>query len=187
MKRFLSATLLSAALLCSAAIAQTPKTSAELLDAARKQAAAEKKHVFVRFTASWCGWCKRMDGVLTSKAIKPIWDKYFVTVPIVVLETPANRKLETFGGEALLEKQGGKDQGIPFFYFMDASGKTLANSMRPANGTDKGGNLGCPYEPAEVEFFMSLLKTAAPAMTDAERTAIRDAFAALKKADQKPW
>ena len=173
----------------STSFAQNPASAQALVSGARKEAAQVGKTVFVRFTASWCGWCHKMDGVLTSPKIKPIWDKYFVSQPIVVLENGEKEKLENPGGEALMEAQGGKDQGIPYFYFADAkSGKTIATSMRPPAGllcdgkpADKGGNVGCPYAPEEVAYFMDLLKKAAPKMTSSERAIIEDGFRALSK------
>ena len=184
MKR-LPFTLLVAAV-AALSLAQAPKTANTLVESAIAVAKQTNRVPFVRFTASWCGWCHRMEGVLTSKAVKPIWDKYFVTQPIVVLENGDKEKLENPGGEELMASQGGKDQGIPYFYFVDPkTGKTIATSLRPASGSDKGGNVGCPYEPAEIEFFMGLISKAAPKMTASEKNTVRSAFAELKKADKK--
>ena len=123
-----------------------------------------------------------MQGVLDQPEIKAIWDKYFVSTPIVVLENGDKEKFENPGGEKLMESVGGKDQGIPFFYFADSkSGKMIVNSLMPAVGDKKPANVGCPYEPAEVAFFMNILKRAAPKMTEAERSKIQEAFGALKK------
>lgn len=168
--------------LAAAASAQAPKSAETLIKDARDVAAKSGKTVFVRFTASWCGWCHKMDGVLSSAAIKPIWDKYFFSQPIVVLENNDKKGLENPGGQILMESAGGKNQGIPYFYFVDSkSGKTLANSLRPASGTDKGGNVGCPYAPEEIDFFMKLLAKVAPKMTSAERATIEAGFKALSK------
>jgi hypothetical protein len=60
--------------------------------------------------------------------------------------------------------------------------------MRPPAGllcdgkpADKGGNVGCPYAPEEIAFFMDLLKKAAPKMTESERGTIEAGFKALSK------
>jgi thioredoxin-related protein len=166
----------------SAAFAQTPKSAADLVAQARKEAATSNKAVFVRFTASWCGWCHRMQAVIDTPAIKPIWDKYFVSVPIVVLENGEKEKLENSGGEALMEAQGGKGQGIPFFYFVNAkTGQTMVNSMMPAAEGKKATNVGCPYAPEEIAHFMTVLAKAAPTMTTKERSTIEEGFKALSK------
>jgi len=180
MKR--SAALLLLTVTVASAFGQSPKSAADLIAGARKEAAITNKTVFVRFTASWCGWCHRMQAVLDTPAIKPIWDKYFVSVPIVVLENGEKEKLENAGGEALMETQGGKDQGIPFFYFANAkTGQTLVNSMMPAAEGKKAANVGCPYAPEEVAYFMTVLAKAAPTMTAKERSTIEDGFKALSK------
>jgi hypothetical protein len=67
----------------------------------------------------------------------------------------------------------------------NAEGKMIMNSIRPAVEGDKGGNVGCPYEPNEIEHFMKMLAKSAPRLTSAEANTVRNAFAALKKADGK--
>lgn len=177
--RFL--TTVALALATVSAFAQIP--SAESLVKSSVDAGKRtKKNVFVRFTASWCGWCHKMQGVLDQKEIKPIWDKYFVSTAVVVLENGDKEQLEHPGGEALMEANGGKGQGIPFFYFLDsATGKVIVNSLMPAKGTAKPANVGCPYEPNEIDFFMETLKRAAPHMTETERATLRKGFESLKK------
>lgn len=169
----------------STTLAQSPKAANTLVSQVRAEAVKAGKVPFVRFTASWCGWCHKMQGVLDKPEIKTIWDKYFISVPIVVLENGEKEKLENPGGEALMESVGGKDQGIPFFYFVDPkSGKMIVNSLMPAAGGKKTANVGCPYEPAEVAFFMDILRKAAPKMTDAERAKLNEAFGSLKAKDK---
>ncbi|HMS56920.1 MAG TPA: thioredoxin family protein [Fimbriimonadaceae bacterium] len=178
MRKFLT---LALAVLATSAMAQVPADA--LLKQALGTAKSSHKNVFVRFTASWCGWCQKMQGVLDQKEVKPIWDKYFVSTAIVVLENGDKEKNENPGGEALMEANGGKNQGIPFFYFIDGqTGKPIVNSLMPPVGTAKAANVGCPYEPNEIEFFMQLLKKSAPKMSEDERGTIRKAFESLKKA-----
>lgn len=179
--RFALAVILVAATAFS--LAQKPESAKALVEAARARAAAEGKNVFVTFHASWCGWCKRMTAVLSKAEVKPIWDKYFVTVDLVVLETPEKKALENPGAEELMAANGGAKSGIPYFFFVDKEGKTIVNSTRPAAGDDKGGNVGCPYEPKEIAWFMTMLSKAAPKMTKEESAAIQKAFESLKKDD----
>lgn len=166
------------------ASAQTPPPAEKLVADAKQKAAASGKAVFVRFTASWCGWCHRMQSVLDSPSVKPIWSKYFESVAVVVLENGDKKPLENPGGDAMMEAQGGKGQGIPYFFFVDAkSGKTIVNSLMPAVGDKKPANVGCPYAPEEIAFFVKLLEKAAPKMTAAERATIEEGFKALSKKD----
>ncbi|MCC7434709.1 MAG: thioredoxin family protein [Methanoregulaceae archaeon] len=171
-------------LVVALAAAQTPPPAEKLIGDAQAKAARSGKAVFVRFTASWCGWCHKMQSVLDSPSVKPIWTKYFESVAVVVLENADKMALENPGGAALMEAQGGKGQGIPYFFFVDAkSGKTIVNSLMPAVGDKKPANVGCPYAPEEVAFFVKLLEKAAPKMTAAERLTIEEGFKALSKKD----
>ena len=146
------------------AAAATAKT---LLNQAESQARREKKNVMVIFHASWCGWCKKMDAMLESPKCKPLFDKNFVITHVVVLENPANKQLENPGGEELMESLGGKGAGLPFFAIISPKGEKLADSILP-----KTGNMGFPSEPNEVTGFMAILKTAAPKLSEGDRTSI---------------
>lgn len=138
-------------------VAVQPSADA-LVSAACAQAKKEGKSVFVVFHASWCGWCKHMDKMLEDKAVKPVWDKYVVTVHITVLENGANKALENPGGDKWLEKLGGNQQGIPYTAFLDSDGKTLVTSDRVDAAGAKKGNIGHPVEPEEIAWFEHMLK-----------------------------
>src|SRR5688500_6302243 len=106
-------------------------------------------------------------------------DKWFVTVTLDVMEQPAQKMRESPGGQAVMEANGGKGAGRPFLYFSDAKGKLIVNSIRPGHATntsDAGGNVGCPYEPAEIGWFMEMLSKAAPKMSEEDRVVVRTAF-----------
>jgi thiol-disulfide isomerase/thioredoxin len=170
--------------LAALAIGQNPPTAASLLENAQAKAAAEKKNVLVGFTASWCGWCKRMKKVLDEPKVAEVMGKYFVTVWLVVHENGENKKLENAGSLDVLKAAGGENSGIPFLYFTDPKGKRIINSMRPGSVNDKGGNIGCPYEEPEIAHWLKMLKTSAPGISAAELGLMRTSFEALKKGDK---
>jgi hypothetical protein len=122
---------------------------------------------------------------LSKPEVSRIMDKYFVRVMLDVSEHGDKKVLENPGGDAYVEAGGGKDSGLPYFYFTDPAGKSLINSKRPAEGTDKGGNIGCPYEANEIAWWLTCLHTAAPKMTSTEIASIKASFEGLKKADGK--
>lgn len=62
----------------SVANAQSAKPASEILDAAYKTAAKEKKNVFVIFHASWCVWCHKMDTAMNDASVKAFFDKNYV-------------------------------------------------------------------------------------------------------------
>lgn len=108
-------------------------------------------------------------------------DRYFVPVKIVVNELEGKTHLEHPGAVEFLNANGGARAGLPFLYFSSANGKLIANSIRPRVGEDKGGNIGCPYEPEEIAWFLQMLKKAAPSISKTEMATVRVAFESLKR------
>ena len=62
----------------------------------------------------------------------------------------------------------GENAGLPFFAFVDSKGKMIENSKRKKDEKDPGSNVGHPVQPEEVAWFMSMVKKAAPKMSDKE-------------------
>src|ERR1035437_4434920 len=93
-------------LVASIAFAEAP-TADQVLAPAKAKAAAEHKAIFLHFGASWCGWCKLLDAFLDRPDIKPVFEKYFIPVKLVVQENAKNKALENPGAAALPKKLGG--------------------------------------------------------------------------------
>lgn len=69
----------------TAVLAALPSAD-ELIAEAKAKVTAENKSIYVHFGASWCGWCRRLDAFLERPDIKPVFEKYFVPVKLVVQE-----------------------------------------------------------------------------------------------------
>jgi len=150
--------------------AQAPPSAEALLQAASQKALRENKNVFVIFHASWCVWCRRMDTAMSDPAIRPFFERNFVIEHLTVQESKGKEHLQHPGAEALLEKHGGKGQGIPFWLVFDPQGRLLASSMMAS-----GSNSGCPATGAEVDHFIGVLKKTAT-LDDSALSAIRRRF-----------
>jgi len=77
--------------------------------------------------------------------------------------------------------QLGGPQGLPYFAFLDSQGGMIVNSIEPAADGRKAGNIGHPYQPHEVDWFLAMLGKAAPRMTAEERAPLEKYLRAQKK------
>ena len=102
-------------------------------------------------------------------------------VHVDVQEQEAKKLLNTPGGDELLARVGGAKEGVPFFAFLSSDGQMVANTMEPPGTGRKGGNIGHPFEPHEVDWFMTMLSKAVPAMTPEDRAALEKPLRAQKK------
>ncbi|HBK70545.1 MAG TPA: thioredoxin family protein [Flavobacteriaceae bacterium] len=150
--------------------AQSQESTKAILDQAYNQAKIENKNVFVLFTASWCGWCKKLDANMNEAATKNLFDDNFVVVHLDVLERGAKKSLETPGGVEFLKKHNAEKSGLPFFLIFDAYGKKLADSNNA-----KGQNIGCPATAEEVAVFTGILKKTSTLLGD-ELAVIAEVF-----------
>lgn len=168
------ATLFSVSIAC----AQTAPTANSLLQAAYAKAAKENKKVFVKFSASWCVWCHKMDASIKDPAVSKFFDDHYVFVILTVDESAEHKNLENAGANEIRTKFNGDGIGIPFWVVLDIKGNLLADSyIRTAAQTaaDKGANIGCPAQPREVTAFIEVLKKTSNITPDQEK-AVAEVF-----------
>ncbi|WP_026210838.1 thioredoxin family protein [Flexithrix dorotheae] len=132
---------------------QAQDNAAKILNAALKKAKVENKKVFIKYSASWCGWCKRMDKQMKSEACKTFFEDNYITIQLIVHESKDKKYLENPGALDLLKKYKGEKSGLPFWVILDENGQLLEDSFN-----EEGQNLGCPATEEEVQSFISKLK-----------------------------
>ncbi len=160
---------------------ETAPPASTIMESARAAATAPHKSIFLIFHASWCEWCKKLDQFIKTPEIEPIVDKYFVVAHLTVEERGAKKELDDPGGDEVLAKAGGKDAGLPFYAFINEKGETIVTSIRPGEGKAGERNIGYPLQPQEVDWFMAMVKKAAPAMSPDEARVLENRLRAKTK------
>ena len=98
-----------------------------------------------------------------------------MVVHVTVEEQGAKKSLNNPGGDELMKSVGGSSS-LPHFAFLDSDGTMIVNSNEPGKG-----DIGHPYEPHEVDWFMTMLARGAPRMTPEEKGVIETYLRGQKK------
>ncbi len=149
---------------------QAQEKTSVLMNNAMEQAQKENKHIFIKYGASWCGWCKKMDKQMKSDQLAAYFQDNYVIVNLVVSESEANKKLENPGALELLTKLKGEKSGLPFWVIMNAKGEVVTDSFDKKNQ-----NLGCPATKEEVSQFLGKLKITST-LTQKDLNVIEEVF-----------
>lgn len=83
-------------------------------------------------------------------------------------------------GKSVIAKVRGHEGGIPWMAILDADGKQLVTSDAPK------GNIGCPVEPWEVEWFVEMVNRTKSRLTEADVAAIQAANEEFAKKYRRP-
>jgi uncharacterized protein YmfQ (DUF2313 family) len=112
-----------------------------------------------------------LDKFIESEEAKPALTKYFVLTQLTYPDDAGTK-----GSGKVLERVGGASQGFPFHAFLDSKGELIVNSKR--NGQD---NIGYPLEPQEIEWFLIMVKKAAPKITEMEVKSLETKLRSYKR------
>jgi hypothetical protein len=105
---------------------------------------------------------------MASKDVAPVLAKEFVTVKLDFDRAKGAKEIE--------KRYIDKEQGLPWFVFLDGGGKAIVHSTGPK------GNTGFPSEPAEIAHFKSMLEKEKRHLTDDN---IAFLVASLEEANKK--
>jgi hypothetical protein len=99
--------------------------------------------------------------------VAPLITKDFVTLKIDYDRSKGAREIE--------KKYVATEQGLPWFAFLDPTGRAIITSTGPK------GNVGMPWEPHEVGHFKTLLETAKKHLTDEEIASVIASIQAFRR------
>lgn len=148
---------------------QTPAPAADLMAKAQASASKNGTNVMVIFHASWCGWCKRLDAFMSRPKYKDLFAQNYEIVHLDVMESGDKKALENPGGAEVMKKYGGEGAGLPWIFITDKNGKKLADSFRDGNPKQ---NIGCPWEPEEVKWFLTMIDKTRKQISPDQRRAL---------------
>jgi thiol:disulfide interchange protein len=160
-RALLGAILIPAALLGSSC-RSSPQTATKMVAEAVSRARAEHKVVLIEFGASWCTWCRKFEAFVQSPDVGPIVASHYRIVNLTVREHEDKKTLDTPGGMDVLTAYGGEEAGLPFYVFLDGSGRKIADSNAMPDGT----NIGFPASALEVDAFVRLIDRTASLAPD---------------------
>jgi hypothetical protein len=101
----------------------------------------------------------------------------FVLVRLDTKERGDKKDLENPGADKLMADWGGAKAGLPYMVVLNEKGEKIADSNR----MPKGGNIGCPASPEEVDAFNKILEETAPGITAEQRAKLGAYFLELNK------
>ncbi len=136
----------------------TARNAENMLAEALSQAKTDNKKVFLIFSASWCGPCRRLARLLDTQ--KPELERHYVFVKLDI-------DRDDYAGSLRDRYPESKNGGIPWFAILDATGKELITS-NIAKLTRRTGstNIGYPTTRKDFDHFAKMLKQTAPGLAD---------------------
>ncbi len=106
----------------------TPEIKWHAYDEGLAKAKKEGKHIFIDFTAKWCGYCKKMDKTtFIEPEIVKLLNNDFVSVQV---DGDSEKELNIDGykvTEKNLSRLEYQVRGFPTFWFLDSQGARLGN------------------------------------------------------------
>ena len=155
---------------CRAQAVSAPPSADSVVAGALTSAKSERKVVLIEFGASWCVWCRSFEAFVHAPEMRQIVANNYVVVNLTVQERDDKKALENAGAQEKMNGWGGAKSGLPYYVFLDAAGRKIADSNAMPDGT----NIGFPATPQEIQMFVALLERTAPRLGQADRSKLVD-------------
>ncbi len=121
-------------------------SAGDILASAKKQAAQEKKLIFLHFGADWCVPCKVLEDWMSQPEVKALFDKAFIDVKIDMDNN--------YGAQELLESLTSNAGGIPWFAILNST-----DDKPVASCEDGGGSAGVPDSDEGYDRFTKMFES----------------------------
>jgi sirohydrochlorin ferrochelatase len=130
------------------------------IEEAQNQARESDRLVFLYFTEPNCELCELLAAWIERPAVKPVWDRVFVTVRVDI-----SRSVNGMGVFASHLGQRRRMTGLPWFAVLKPSGRVLGNAFL----MQERQNVGYPWTEEEILAFQDLLERRVKDLTEEER------------------
>jgi len=155
---------------------EVSKDAEKLLEWAIQQAKANNKRVMLVVGTKACIPCRQLDGLFDD--LKPILDKYLILIKLDLDIENANKVHERL---RKMDLDGGGNAFLPWMIILNDAGEPLAKSGKQVIG-NKDAVTGLPHGKEEDRrYFVKMLRTSCPDMTDDELSRVYDAATALHR------
>lgn len=139
-------------------------------------AAGEGKNLFLLFFASWCGYCRLFDMMLSHPQAAAIMNREFKVFHMRAMErSQAWKARQIAGADDMYRRFATPTSGLPFYVVFDGAGEPIVSSLAP----DSGVNIGFPVAKHDLDRFEKIIQLGASKITPAELATLRRVCAEL--------